>query len=147
MWGSLAVHGYSVISLLFICHCSSVWVLTRPPLCSSYPNEYALFFIFPQLWKICSDSLQVIFRNSCSTCSYSFRVSMGRDELRIFLLGHLELPPHLQFSHIFSLMFAKIIIMNIKLLATCSLQLVKSLGTKRLLTKSQLECRALALSL
>ena len=44
MWGSLAVHGYSVISLLFICHCSSVWVLTRPPLCSSYPNEYALLF-------------------------------------------------------------------------------------------------------
>ena len=36
----------SVISLLFICYCNSVWVLTRPPLCSSYPNKCALFFIF-----------------------------------------------------------------------------------------------------
>ena len=39
---------------------------------------------------MCSVNLQVILKDS-AVCSSSFDISMGRTELRVFLLGHLDL--------------------------------------------------------
>lgn len=62
---------------------SSVYRISTPA-CLRAP-----FSLYPYLCKICSTTLQFVFR-SFSIFSCNFDISVGEDELRIFLLCHLH---------------------------------------------------------
>ena len=59
-----------------------VRVLIRPHLPDLYLN--VSFSLYPQLWKTCSASLQVVLRDNCCVYSCSFSGSTKRSKLRIF---------------------------------------------------------------
>lgn len=64
--------------------------------CISASPTHLMWPFYPVLWGSCSASSRVLFRGSCSIYSCKFLVSVGGDEVRIFLHHHLELLPILR---------------------------------------------------
>ena len=88
---------HDILSCLWVT-APGVCVLTRLCLCPSYLSQ-CVFFLISLIVDICSTNLQVILRDSHSICICSFGVSMGGNQLRIFLLCHSD-PTHICFLFI-----------------------------------------------
>lgn len=82
-----------VMSLLLVSHNSGGEGPGKTTSLFLPPISTWLFFLCHLLRKSCFAGLQVLFRENCSICSCSYRVTGGGGELRIFLCLHLELLP------------------------------------------------------
>lgn len=74
--------------LLIVWHCAGVGVYGERCFSLSCVFQYG-YFLIPLMFRSHSPSFQISFKVNCSICSWTFGVSVGGGQLRIFFCHHL----------------------------------------------------------